>query len=217
MEPDQRSEWKTPSQDAEQPDEHGLCWRETHIGLLAFKTNEDGTLTWIQFDSNGNGTQIIFDETGHAFYLDGEKTIPVPLPETKEQSHEQFEPEQHHDLFHKPALGSQETFGRGTTASQIELLADVGTDAVPLGSELKMPGGEHGLSSGGCSRENQAEEKRVPKQMTETETEAMTCTQFPLDFCEPCSPVASSFTDSEAADTDRTKKGGLLFRVPWKW
>ncbi|CDI81657.1 hypothetical protein, conserved [Eimeria acervulina] len=164
-------EWKAVSsqepaqtpEEVEQPDEHGLCWRETEIGVLAFKTNEDGSKMWIQFDSEGNGTEVVFDPEGNAYYVHGNATIPVKMqsPHTPNDSqHTQGEQQNQHceataaqQTATTPlseavaaettgaaadadpnataavaaaaaAAASQETFGRGTTTSQIELLTE---------------------------------------------------------------------------------------------
>lgn len=205
MESEQGSDWRPASQDIEQPDEHGLCWRETEIGLLAFKTNEDGTRIWIQFDSNGNGTQVIFDEAGQAFYVDGEMTTPVPLPKSQ-QLPQEYQPRE----YHKSDIESQETFGKATTASQLELIADTCTaDEVRTNPQLKLSGREPASFAGNVSKANSEKGKTElqfrPNQ--EPETGAVMHTQLTSssaesEFLDPSSSV-------EAGDREATKKGAL--------
>ncbi|CDJ63058.1 hypothetical protein, conserved [Eimeria necatrix] len=130
MESGQQPEWKAVSQEAgrtedadEQPGEHGLCWRQTEFGILAFKINEDGSKTWIRFDNDGNGTEVVFDEAGQAYYVDGETTIPVaPLdPSLHGPEHDSLE-RSTAEAAEAPVTVSQETFGRGAAASQVEML-----------------------------------------------------------------------------------------------
>lgn len=130
MESERQPEWKAVSQEAgrtedanEQPGEHGLCWRQTEFGILAFKINEDGSKTWIQFDNNGNGTEVVFDEAGQAYYADGETTIPVPPldPSLHGPEHDSLE-RSTAEAAEASVTVSQETFSRGAAASQVEML-----------------------------------------------------------------------------------------------
>ncbi|KAL8447897.1 hypothetical protein Emed_004192 [Eimeria media] len=139
--------------DAEQPDEHGLCWRETAIGLLAFKTAEDGATIWFQFDSNGNGTRVVFDESGQAFYLEEDKLIPV-LPLESDQPTEKEEYEQPAPPVHSLDQASQLTFGRGTTASQKELMTEPLTPNEP---QTNADSDHNGLFSSGAHAINKDE------------------------------------------------------------
>lgn len=203
MEFEQPSEWKPASQDAEQPDEHGLCWRETNIGLLAFKTNEDNTKMWIQFDSNGNGTEVVFDEEGQAFYVHGDMMIPVPLDEPEQQQQQVQEGSQ------KPELQSQMTFGMGTAASQTELMAENSTGSeMRMGSEPKPSEAKQApltCLSSAAIQEDPGELN--DKALTEVEKETAMPSQQATNYRRCGSPGSPALRGGEPFDDELPKTG----------
>ncbi|OEH79963.1 hypothetical protein cyc_01612 [Cyclospora cayetanensis] len=109
----ERDQYKAP----EKPDAHGLCWRKTQIGLVAFKTLEDGSKTWMHFDSREKGTEVFFSETTRAFYADGDMTVPVPLVKPLQTLEHGIE---EHREPNKTALTSQNICITSTATSRLE-------------------------------------------------------------------------------------------------
>ena len=220
MESEHSSHWKGASQgpgrpdepgqseELERPDERGLCWRQTEIGLLAFKTNEDGSKIGLHFDSDGNGTQVIFDEAGQAFYVDGDITLPVPPPKPH-QLPEEHEPPQ----IHKPAFASQETFGRGTAVSQMELLLESCTgNEVHTSSDFKQPDRQH--ASLGGSKGATIQRKNTPETETRrkntTELEGFAHPQTSRNYAELEFLGSPTFPSIERGDSELSGKGACF-------